>query len=178
VRSAQGARTDKVLVLSLESTASGAIVLHCQGSVISRSEARGLTSLITEVLPTARRLVVDLAGVISLDSGALGELVVTQMWAEAAGYGLKFSSPTDSVRRLFEPPIWRPSSMCIRPLRERSRPCNSNKSIRREHQVFVSLATPPELPSTGMSAGKNHPIARFATPYARALRFSLRSDRL
>ncbi len=99
---AAGARTDKALVLSLEGTASGAIVLRCRGSVISRSDARALTSLIAEVLPTARRLVVDLAGVISLDSGALGELVVTQMWAEAAGYGLKFSSPTDSVRQLFE----------------------------------------------------------------------------
>ncbi len=99
---AAGTRTDKVLVLSLEATGSGAVVLHCQGSAISRSDARGLTSLIAEVLPTTRRLVVDLAGVISLDSGALGELVVTQMWAEAAGYGLKFSSPTDSVRRLFE----------------------------------------------------------------------------
>lgn len=99
---AHGARANKVLVLTLEATVSGAIVLHCQGSVISRSEARGLTSLIAEVLPTAHRLVVDLAGVISLDSGALGELVVTQMWAEAAGYILKFSSPTDSVRQLFE----------------------------------------------------------------------------
>ena len=102
VRSAHGLRTNKVLVLNLEATVSGAIVLHCQGSAICRSEACGLTSLIAEVLPTARRLVVDLAGVISLDSGALGELVVTQMWAEAAGYRLKFSSPTDSVRRLFE----------------------------------------------------------------------------
>jgi anti-anti-sigma factor len=99
---AAGTRTDKVLVLSLEATVSGAVVLHCQGSVISRSDSRGLTSLIAEVLPTARRLVVDLAGVISLDSGALGELVVTQMWAEAAGYELKLASPADSVRRLFE----------------------------------------------------------------------------
>lgn len=99
---AAGARTDKVLVLSLEGTASGAIVLRCRGSVISRSDARALTSLIAEVLPTARRLVVDLAEVTALDTGALGELVVTQMWAEAAEYGLKFSSPSDSIRRLFE----------------------------------------------------------------------------
>jgi anti-anti-sigma factor len=47
-------------------------------------------------------MVVDLSGVLSLDSDALGELVLTHMWAEAAGYGLKFSSPSDSVRRLFE----------------------------------------------------------------------------
>ena len=102
MRLVHSAHAGKALVLRLEATVSGAIILHCQGSVISRSEARGLTSLIAEVLPTVRRLVVDLAGVFSLDSGALGELVVTQMWADAAGYGLKFSSPTDSVRLLFE----------------------------------------------------------------------------
>ncbi len=99
---AAGASAHKVLVLSLEGTASGAIILRCRGSVIFRSDARALTSLIAEVLPTARRLVVDLAGVISLDCRALGELVITQMWAEAAGYRLKFSSPSDSMRRLFE----------------------------------------------------------------------------
>lgn len=49
-----------------------------------------------------RRMVVDLASITSLDIDALGELVLTHMWAEAAGYELRFSNPTDSVRRLFE----------------------------------------------------------------------------
>ena len=44
----------------------------------------------------------DLAGIDSIDSGGLGELVLTQMWAEAAGYTLKFASPRKSVRHLFE----------------------------------------------------------------------------
>ncbi len=96
------ASSDKALVLRLEAAGTGAIVLYCQGQIVFRSQARALSSLIMEVLPTARRLVVDLAGVASLDSGALGELVLTQMWAEAAGYDLKLSTPTNSVWRLFE----------------------------------------------------------------------------
>jgi len=77
-------------------------VLHCQGRIVFRSEARALSSIVAEVLPSARRMVVDLAGVDSVDSGGLGELVLIHMWAEAAGYTLKFASPKKSVRRLFE----------------------------------------------------------------------------
>src|SRR6266853_1630249 len=60
-----------------------AVVLHCQGRIILRSEASALSTIVTEVLPSARRMVVDLAGVDSVDSGGLGELVLTHMWAEA-----------------------------------------------------------------------------------------------
>src|SRR6202142_3523821 len=95
--------TEKILKVSLESARFGtAVVLHCQDQAISRSEGRALASLISEVLPSARRMVVDLAAVHALDSGALGELVMIHMWAEAAGYTLTFASPSDSVRALFE----------------------------------------------------------------------------
>jgi anti-anti-sigma factor len=94
---------DKILTVSLESASLGrAVVLRCRGHVIFRNQALGLSSMIYDVLPQARRMVVDLAGVHSLDSGALGELVMTHMWAEAAGHELRFCSPTESVRRLLE----------------------------------------------------------------------------
>lgn len=94
---------DKKLKLTLEAGHSGgAVVLHCQGRIIFRSEARALSTIVAEVLPSVRRMVVDLAGVDSVDSGGLGELVLTHMWAEAAGYTLKFASPKKSVRNLFE----------------------------------------------------------------------------
>ena len=93
----------KKLSLTLEATGScGAVVLHCQGRIVFRSEARALSTIVTEVLPSARRMVVDLAGVDSVDSGGLGELVLTHMWAEAAGYALKFAAPKRAVRHLFE----------------------------------------------------------------------------
>ena len=96
-------RTEKQLKLTLEAGRSGsAVVLHCQGRIIFRTEARALSTIVAEVLPSARRMVVDLAGVDSVDSGGLGELVLTHMWAEAAGFTLKFACPQKSVRRLFE----------------------------------------------------------------------------
>jgi anti-anti-sigma factor len=96
-------RKDKQLKLSLEAGHPGsAVVLHCQGRGIFRSEAQALSTIVADALPSARRMVVDLAGIDSVDSGGLGELVLTHMWAEAAGYTLKFASPKKSVRHLFE----------------------------------------------------------------------------
>ncbi len=105
----QGSRTipataglEKKLKLSLDAQTGGAVVLHCQGRTIFGPEARALTEIVAEVLPSARRMVIDLSGVESVDSAGLGELVLLHMWAEAAGYALKFASPRKSVRQLLE----------------------------------------------------------------------------
>jgi anti-anti-sigma factor len=96
-------RQHKKLSLSLEAERSGlAMVLHCQGRAIFRNEARELSAIVSEVLPTSQRMVVDLAGVDSVDQGGLGELVLTQLWAEASGYVLTFASPKKAVRHVFE----------------------------------------------------------------------------
>jgi anti-anti-sigma factor len=95
-------KDEKKLQLTLEAGYSGAVVLHCQGRIIFRSEARALSSIVAEVLPSARRMVVDLGGIDSIDSGGLGELVLIGMWAEASGYTLSFASPKKSLRHLFE----------------------------------------------------------------------------
>jgi len=101
--SASEKRNEKKLQLTLEAGHCGsAVVLHCQGPTIFHSEARALSEIVAEVLPAAGRMVVDLAGIDAIDSGGLGELVLTHMWAEAAGYRLKFASPKKSVRHLFE----------------------------------------------------------------------------
>jgi anti-sigma B factor antagonist len=94
---------DKRLKLTLEAGHFGsAVVLHCQGRIIFHSQARALSAIVAEVLPSAVRMVLDLAEIDSIDSGGLGELVLVHMWAEAAGYKLKFASPRKSVRILFE----------------------------------------------------------------------------
>ncbi len=101
--SAREKRNEKKLLLTLEAAHCGsAVVLHCQGRAFFHGEARALSEIVAEVLPAAGRMVVDLAGVDSIDSGGLGELVLTHMWAEAAGHTLKFASPSKSVRHLFE----------------------------------------------------------------------------
>ena len=77
-------------------------MVHCQGRIIFGPEARALTALVADVLPAAGCMVVDLAGVESIDSAGLGELVLLHLWAEAAGHSLKFASPRAQVRQLLE----------------------------------------------------------------------------
>jgi anti-anti-sigma regulatory factor len=87
-------KNEKKLQLTLEAGHSGAVVLHCQGRIIFHGEARAVSSIVAEVLPSAHRLVVDLAGIDSIDSGGLGELVLIGMWAEAAGH-TEFCQPQE-----------------------------------------------------------------------------------
>lgn len=101
--SASDKKIEKKFQLTLEAGHCGsAVVLHCQGRTIYHREARAVATIAAEVLPAAHRMVVDLGGIDSIDSGGLGELVLTHMWAEASGYSLKFASPKKSVRHLFE----------------------------------------------------------------------------
>ncbi len=100
---AANSRSRKTLTLSLEAANLGnAVVLHCVAPVISGSEAHSIGSMISEVLPSAQRMVVDLGGVSTFDSQALGELVMTQMWAEASGYILTFARPSAAVASLLQ----------------------------------------------------------------------------
>ena len=95
------ATREKRLKLDLKAQG-GAVVLHCQGRIIFGPESRALTDIVADVLPSARRMIVDLAGIETVDSAGLGELVLLHMWAEAAGYSMKFAGPRVPVRRLLE----------------------------------------------------------------------------
>jgi anti-sigma B factor antagonist len=94
--------TSRRLQLYLEAQEKDYVVLRCHGRIVFGPEARALTDIVTDVLPTSGRMIVDLAGIESVDSAGLGELVMLHMWAEAAGYTLKVASPSASVRRLLE----------------------------------------------------------------------------
>jgi anti-sigma B factor antagonist len=105
----QGSRLSSVpvkgetrLKLILKAQTGGALVLCCHGRIIFGPESRALTDIVADVMPSARRMVVDLSGVEAIDSAGLGELVLLHMWAEAAGYTLKFASPRRSIRHLLE----------------------------------------------------------------------------
>jgi anti-anti-sigma factor len=104
IRDSQATPPGKVkdLRLTLEAHPYGGAVVHCAGRLIFRHDANLLSAMLAEVLPAARKMVVDLAGVESVDSAGLGELVLLHMWAEAAGYSLKLACPNPSVRHLLE----------------------------------------------------------------------------
>ena len=94
---------ENILKVSMESARLGsAVVLHCQDRAILRNDGRALASLIAEVLPSARRMILDLEAVESLDSGALGELAMIHMWAEASGYVLALTNLSDRLFGLFQ----------------------------------------------------------------------------
>ena len=94
--------TKEIAFTVAETERGGAVVLHCQGRLIFRNEAHALSRTVSEILPLARRMVINLAGIEVVDSAGLGELVLLHLWAETSGYILKFSGATKSVRNVLE----------------------------------------------------------------------------
>ncbi len=80
----------------------GAMVLHCDTRIFVHGQQGTLFDIAAEVLPSADRMVVDLAGVDRIDDQALGELVLTHLWAKESGYTLKFAGAKKLIRELFE----------------------------------------------------------------------------
>src|ERR1700736_3734167 len=90
------------LKLSLETRNCGdVIIVHCQGRIVYRDEAAALSRVVGEVLQQARKLVLDLSGVGSLDSAGLGELALLQTWAQGRNVSLKCAAPNRLVRTFF-----------------------------------------------------------------------------
>src|SRR5258705_7319621 len=88
-------RTDgeKRLKLDLEAQAGGAVGLHCQGRIIFGPEARALTDIVADVLPTARPMGGGLFGGEIVGSARPGRLVLFHIVGGACGPNLKFSNP-------------------------------------------------------------------------------------
>jgi anti-sigma B factor antagonist len=91
------------LKLSLETRNRGdVIIVHCQGRIVYRDEAAALSRVVGEVLPQARKLVLDLSGVSSIDSAGIGELALLQSWAQGQNVSLKCAAPTPLVSSLLD----------------------------------------------------------------------------
>ena len=91
------------LKLSLETRNRGdVIIVHCQGRIVYRDEAAALSRVVGEMLRQARKLVLDLSGVSSIDSAGIGELALLQSWAQGQSVSLKCAAPTPLVRSLLD----------------------------------------------------------------------------
>ena len=66
------------------------------------TKPRHFPQKIAELLPNARRIVVELTGVEVIDSAGLGELVVVHMWIRASGCSLKLAGANPRVQQLLE----------------------------------------------------------------------------
>jgi anti-sigma B factor antagonist len=91
------------LKLSLETRNRGeVIIVHCQGRIVYRDEAAALARVAGEVLQQARKLVLDLSGVSSIDSAGIGELALLQSWAQGRQGNLKLAGASPLVAELLE----------------------------------------------------------------------------
>ena len=61
-----------------------------------------LSRLVGEVLQHARKLVLDLSGVSSMDSAGIGELALLQTWAQGKNASLKCAGANSLVRTLLD----------------------------------------------------------------------------
>jgi anti-sigma B factor antagonist len=91
------------LKLDLETRAiEDVTVLYCRGRFTYRDEAAAFSQKIAELLPHARRVVVELSELEVIDSAGLGELVVVHMWIRASGCALKLAGANPRIRQLLE----------------------------------------------------------------------------
>jgi len=91
------------LKLSLETRNHGdVIIIHCQGRIVYRDEAAALSRVVSDVLQHARKVILDLSGVTSMDSAGLGELALLHTSARASQVELKYAGPNSLVRSLLD----------------------------------------------------------------------------
>ena len=91
------------LKLSLETRNSGDVmIVHCQGRIVYRDEVAAMSRVVSEVLQHAKKLVLDLSGVSSMDSAGIGELALLQTWAQGKNVSLKCAGANSLVRDLLD----------------------------------------------------------------------------
>lgn len=89
--------------LSLETRSQAdVIIVHCQGRIVYRDEAAALSRVVGDVMSQARKIVLDLSGVSSLDSAGIGELALLYTWAQKENVDFKVAGPNNLVRTLLD----------------------------------------------------------------------------
>ena len=77
-------------------------ILHCKGRLQFCEEAAIFSKLAHGVLDTGRNLVLDFSAVETIDSSAIGDLVLIYMRACAAGKQVRIASPQKRVLEVLE----------------------------------------------------------------------------
>ncbi len=94
---------ESTLKLSLETRSQAdVIIVHCQGRIVYRDEAAALSRVVGDVMSQARKIVLDLSGVSSLDSAGIGELALLYTSAQKENVDFKVAGPNNLVRTLLD----------------------------------------------------------------------------
>ncbi len=102
-QAAMGIGKGSKLKLSLETrNRGGVVIVHCQGRIVYREEATSLSRLVGELLQSGSKVVLDLAGVSSMDSAGIGELALLETWAQERDAALKIASANETISSLLD----------------------------------------------------------------------------
>jgi len=90
------------MALNLDVSRTGDIaVVRCRGRIVFGQEADELRGLILSLLKESKRIVLNLAWVVYIDSSGLGTLVASFISARHRGAEIKFAAISPRARRLF-----------------------------------------------------------------------------
>jgi len=76
-------------------------VLHCTGRIV-RAKALDLLKAAVTRLTQTRVIVLDLSGVVTVDAGGLGMLVLLHSWTSDYGIQLTLVNPSNFVQEILE----------------------------------------------------------------------------
>jgi len=76
------------------------VIVACRGRVVYREEAAGLTGQVSELLSDYSQVILNFAGVESVDSGGLGSLAMLCLFAKATGSRVSLCSVPPQVEKL------------------------------------------------------------------------------
>lgn len=78
----------------------GTLILTCRGK-LTEEVAKDFKAKVKEVIPTAKRIILDMGGVTHVDSSGLGAVVSVYASARTSGCQFQICSLTGSVQRMF-----------------------------------------------------------------------------
>jgi anti-sigma B factor antagonist len=90
---------EPVLAIDLERFGDTVVVIHCHGGLVAGATGP-LTTQVHELIPTSKRIILDLSGLKHTDSMGLGTLVRLYVSAKSGGCSLELMHLSQQIRNL------------------------------------------------------------------------------
>ena len=95
-------RGDRVQLKLTVRTVDDIVVVDCAGRIVFGEESADLRDTVKMVITQSKRIILNLAGVIYIDSGGLGTLVALYTTARNSGSSIKLANLTQRVGDLLQ----------------------------------------------------------------------------
>ena len=98
-----GKETRKYIALETKVREAGdAVILECKGRLVYREEAAVLTGRVADLMADYNHVILNFAGVESIDSSGLGSLAILCQWAKSAGGTIRFCNVRPRVEGMLQ----------------------------------------------------------------------------